>query len=186
MNTNENLPDENFTPASCQTNVIGSSSLFPDNFSGAEISDCGKYRWKLWRIWDDSKPKILWIMHNPSTADAEKDDPTIRRIINFSKSWGFGGLYVGNVCPYRSTNPKDLIGSPIEKLCPLENIKHTKEMKSKCSEFILAYGNVVIKGCEPTFFDEDWKVLKLTKDGNPCHPLYLKSDLKPLAFQNCR
>ena len=128
MNTNENLPDENFTPASCQTNVIGSSSLFPDNFSGAEISDCGKCRWQLWRIWDDSKPKILWIMHNPSTADAEKDDPTIRRIINFSKSWGFGGLYVGNVFPYRSTNPKDLIGIPFEKLCPLENIKHTKEM----------------------------------------------------------
>ena len=88
MTTNDKPAKNDFNPASCETHVIGSSSLFPDNFSGAEISDCGKYRWKLWRIWDDSKPKILWIMHNPSTADAEKDDPTIRRIINFSKSWG--------------------------------------------------------------------------------------------------
>ncbi len=46
--------------------------------SGAIISDDKKYRYQLWRIWDDSKPKILWIMLNPSTADESIDDPTIR------------------------------------------------------------------------------------------------------------
>ena len=186
MTTNEKMTKNDFNPASCETRVIGSSSLFPDNFSGAEISECGKYRWKLWRIWDDEKPKILWIMHNPSTADAENDDPTIRRIINFSKSWGFGGLYVGNIYPFRATNPNDLKPLSLIEACPIDNIQHVSEMRKKCTMTILAYGNPVLKIAGHICIDESFHYLKLTKDGNPCHPLYLKSDLKPLAFQNCR
>lgn len=47
-------------------------------------------------------------MLNPSTADAEIDDPTITRCIGFAKSWGFGGLMVGNLWAYRATDPKEL------------------------------------------------------------------------------
>ena len=60
------------------------------------FSACGRYRWSLSRAWDAdlSKPWIAFIMLNPSTADAEQDDPTIRRCVAFAKAWGFGGLSV--------------------------------------------------------------------------------------------
>ena len=75
---------------------------------GAIISKDKKHRYRLWRIWDDSLPKALFIMLNPSTADVMLDDPTIRRCIGFAKSWGYGGIYVGNIFSLRSSNPKDL------------------------------------------------------------------------------
>jgi hypothetical protein len=150
-----------------------------EDFKGAIISDCGKYRFQLWRIWDAAKPKILWIMHNPSTADDELDDPTIHRVITFSKSWGYGGIYVGNLFPYRATNPKELKNKPIEEIAPIENFKHIREMVRKCDFHILAYGNPVVPDTEPELFDVYWHYLKLTVSGNPHHPLYLKGDLQP-------
>lgn len=121
-------------------------------------------------------------MHNPSTADAEGDDPTIRRCIGFSRSWGFGGIYVGNIFPYRATDPKDLLGLPIFKLVPPCNIEHISEMAALCHLLILAYGNPVRKEYRPIFIDDTWHILKLTKQGNPCHPLYLKGELQPSPY----
>lgn len=146
---------------------------------GAIISECGKYRYQLWRIWDDTKPKVLFIMHNPSTADANEDDPTIRRCIGFAKRWGYGGIYVGNLFAFRATDPKDLLNKPFEEIAPIMNFKYTKELVAKCSLHILAYGNPIVGDATPEFFDDWWHYLKLTKTGNPCHPLYLKSDLIP-------
>ena len=149
---------------------------------GAIISNCEKYRFQLWRIWDDTKPLVLWIMHNPSTADGENDDPTIRRIINFSKDWGFGGIYVGNLFAYRAANPKELLNKDIEELSPIENFFHREEMIKKCSLHVLAFGNPIVKNTGIEMKTHQWKALKVTKNGNPSHPLYLKSNLKPIDF----
>lgn len=83
--------------------------------AGAEISDCGKYRWALWRFWDELKPVCVWVMLNPSTADAEEDDPTIRKCVGFSQRWGCGGIYVANIFSWRATDPKELkkVNDPI-------------------------------------------------------------------------
>ncbi len=51
----------------------------------ANISNDRQERFSLSRIWDLNKPKILFIMLNPSYADDEFDDPTIRRLIFFFK-----------------------------------------------------------------------------------------------------
>lgn len=75
--------------------------------SGAVISRCGRYRYRLWRRWADG-PQALWIMLNPSTADAAKDDPTIRRCVAFATSWGCGGIVVANLYAWRATSPEDL------------------------------------------------------------------------------
>lgn len=153
--------------------------------SGAIISPCESHRYSLWRIWDTEKPLVLWVMHNPSTADGIQDDPTIRRIINFSKDWGFGGIYVGNLFSYRATNPKELMNKPFEEICPSENFGHLEEMFVKCSLHILAFGNPIGKYKGRVIGNSNWYALKLTKSGNPCHPLYLKSDLKPFAIESC-
>lgn len=50
--------------------------------SGAVISDCGQYRYALSRGgWMGGKGTVLFVMLNPSTADASEDDPTIRRCV---------------------------------------------------------------------------------------------------------
>jgi hypothetical protein len=74
----------------------------------AIISTCGHYRYKLGRRWAEC-PTVLWIMLNPSTADASTDDATIRRCIKYSRALGFGALLVGNLYPLRATNPRKLI-----------------------------------------------------------------------------
>jgi hypothetical protein len=151
---------------------------------GAELSECGRYRFKLWRIWDQEKPKVLFIMHNPSTADANEDDPTIRRCIGFAKSWGYGGFYVGNISPYRATDPVIFKKSEEARAEVPANWSHYFEMIYLCQLHVVAYG--VPQVPVPKYMEQKgnpmWHCLKLTKDGHPCHPLYLPSSLKPIPF----
>ena len=74
----------------------------------AIISDCNKYRYELHREWDKDKGKVLFVMLNPSTADADNNDLTTIRCINFAKKWGYGGIKIGNIYPFRAKRPKDL------------------------------------------------------------------------------
>ncbi|TDQ12201.1 DUF1643 domain-containing protein [Pedobacter metabolipauper] len=160
--------------------------LFNSITKTAVISDCKKYRYELSRVWDDTKPKVLFIMHNPSTADANDDDPTIRRCIGFARKWGYGGIYVGNLIPYRCTDPKELLSIPFDVAIghPFSNTVHINKMADICSLHVLAYGNPAINICLLELFDDRWHYLKLTKAGNPGHPLYLKGDLTPKKLRS--
>ncbi len=71
----------------------------------ADISEDGRLRWTLTREWRRETGSALFVMLNPSTADAEKDDPTIRNIIDRAYNWGFGKLVVVNLFPIRSSSP---------------------------------------------------------------------------------
>lgn len=153
----------------------------------AVISQCGKYRYRLWREWDDSKPCVLFVMLNPSTADGEKDDPTIRRCIGYAKSWDFGSLYVGNLYAYRATNPKELL----QVVDPLgvDNQKHLDYMVSQSNLVIWAWGNgAIVAKLEDRVGSTTWNLndpahyLEMSKGGVPKHPLYLKKDLKPIRI----
>lgn len=150
--------------------------------SGALISDCGKYRYKLWRFWDSSKPKVLFIMLNPSTADANANDPTITRCIGFAKYWGYGGIMVGNLFAYRSTDPKQLLS--VENPVGDENQIHVSKMCEECQIVVCAWGNAPIFPYESFIGWDESKAhyLKLTKKGYPAHPLYLKADLEPKPY----
>ena len=83
--------------------------------SEAMLSVDRKYRYVLTRTWDETLSNIMFVGLNPSTADETTDDPTIRRCINFAKSWGYGGLYMVNLFAYRSTNPNNIriVDNPI-------------------------------------------------------------------------
>lgn len=73
----------------------------------AILSTDGIYRYHLTRRWDDG-PILSFVMLNPSTADADIDDPTIRRCSGFAKRDGFAGIAVGNVYAFRATKLADL------------------------------------------------------------------------------
>ena len=105
----------------------------------AVISPDGKYRYSLTRQWSD-KPLVAWVMLNPSTADDNADDPTIRRCIAFSINWGFGGLKVYNLFAYRSTN-KNVLLTVKDPVGP----DNDEFIKSACTfglKLILGWGNL--------------------------------------------
>ncbi|MBB4277058.1 DUF1643 domain-containing protein [Rhizobium mongolense] len=75
----------------------------------AVISECGRYRYELTRVWETGRPLLVTCMLNPSTADADNDDPTIRALIHFCKAWGYGGLLVVNLFAFRSSSPIEMM-----------------------------------------------------------------------------
>lgn len=75
----------------------------------ALISDDGRFRYWLARVWEPGLEPMVWIMLNPSTADADTDDATIRRCCGFAKRAGHGGILVVNLFAYRSTDPRELV-----------------------------------------------------------------------------
>jgi len=146
----------------------------------AIISEDGKYRYQLSRIWDEEKPKVLFIMLNPSTADADVDDPTIRRVVNFSKSWGYGGVFVGNLYAYRSTDPKGL--KHTEDPIGPENMSHIQSLVGLTDKIVYAWGN---NKKEPKWLCdlvETPYCIDISTKKIPKHPLYLKGDLQPKLY----
>ena len=146
----------------------------------AILSEDNLYRYQLSRIWDDAKPSILFIMLNPSTADAEVDDPTIRRVIQFARSWGYGAVYVANLYAFRSTDPKALkhADDPVGK----DNVSHITQLIGMVDKVVYAWGN---NKKEPSWLSEMVQTpycIDLSKNGIPKHPLYLKSELIPKVY----
>lgn len=74
----------------------------------AIISPCETYRYELTRIWGASLPLLSVVMVNPSTADASKNDATIRKVIEFAKRNGYGGIIVVNLFAFRATDVNEL------------------------------------------------------------------------------
>ena len=153
----------------------------------AVISGCNKYRYKLTRTWDEDKGKALFIMLNPSTADEKTDDLTTRRCINFAKKWGYGGIMIGNIYPFRAKRPKDLkkwLDNDFGVACSLwENQVHTGEMAEQADIIVCAWGCNYKDGI-PEWIEElgvPLYYLEMCKDGEtPKHPLgNLSKDLKP-------
>ena len=153
---------------------------------GVHLADGGKYRYKLRRKWDDNKPMVMFIMLNPSVANHLQDDPTVRRCVNFAKSWGYGGLFIGNLFPFVATNPKDL--EIAQNPHGLNNRDYIKEMMEQSDIVIIAWGNSKIADQSEKIFEGiDLKgklhYLELSKTGSPKHPLYLKKDTQPKKYE---
>lgn len=109
-----------------------------DNNTGAEFSACGKYRYKLWCIWDNTKPIAMCIGLNPSTANDDKDDATIRILKNTLFKLGYGGFYMTNLFAWISSQPDDLLTCED----PLgENDSKLEEVRALCNVTIVCWGN---------------------------------------------
>ena len=84
-------------------------ALYASSPNSAIFSDDRRYRYLLRRRVGESQRRVLFVMLNPSAADEEQDDPTIRRCIGFARNWGFGLLDVVNLFALMSTDPKALL-----------------------------------------------------------------------------
>lgn len=146
----------------------------------AVLSECRKYRFALWRIWDESKPYAMIIGLNLSTADETEDDPTVKRCIEFARSWGYGGLCMANLFAFRATMPTDMFtaSDPIG----VENDKWLIKLAKSAGVVVAAWGNngtYLSRSKEVIQLIPDLHCLKMNKTGEPAHPLYLKATLRP-------
>ncbi len=153
--------------------------------SGAEFSECRRYRYALWRRWDGSEinKQVMFIGLNPSTANEAKNDATIRRCIQFAEDWGYAGVIVTNVFGLCSTNPFGLkeVSDPIGP----DNDQILRDRQKEASLIVAVWGNhcplereqQVCKVINQTIY-----CLGTTKSGRPRHPLYLPKDTTLTKF----
>ena len=158
------------------------TTLWPSSAHGADFSSNRKHRFALWRAWDESKPEVMFIGLNPSTANEEKNDPTIRKVIKFAVNWGYGSVTMLNLFTYVTTYPEEL------KTCknPLLQADVTLISYARdADKIIFAWGN--FKEAQErakqviAMFPNAYCLVK-NKDGSPRHPLYVPGNTEPVPF----
>lgn len=149
------------------------------------------YRYSLTRDTGDllaaGRLRINWLMLNPSTADENVNDPTIRRCLAFSRAWGYREVVVTNLFAFRATDPGELL-TAADPVGP-DNDFHIADAAKRSDLVLCAWGNhgallaraqrvlAILRAvaCTP-------RCLRVTKTGQPEHPLYLPGDLTPLLL----
>lgn len=166
------------------------SGVYPGNLPvqrHARISDDGLYRYLLTRRWGHGKT-ATFVMLNPSTADAEVDDPTIRRCVGFAAALGCAALAVVNLYAWRATKPADLwrapdpVGEKADRYLTLL----ARAARAERAPLIAAWGanarpdRVAAVLALPGM--DRLTALGVTKDGAPRHPLYLPAAATPAPW----
>lgn len=155
----------------------------------AEVSPDGRYRYWLTRAWNcpgdlPNDRRVCWVMLNPSTADADLDDPTIRRCIGFSDAWGYRNLVVVNAFALRATDPKELARA--EDPWGPDNDLYIDYWTAASDLVVAAWGGSYPKrssmcvrhvgALQDRLRDAGARCLGKTAANDPKHPLYLKAD----------
>lgn len=170
----------------------GADGTTPDTMlRTARFSDDETYRYSLGRVWNvpaNQPPRgVCWVMLNPSTADHEKEDPTIKRCIMRSQDLGYDGLVICNLFALRSTDPKYLVGHP-DPVGP-DNDRTIEYWIHKCDLVIAAWGQSFPKEHD-VYVYRKMKALRevqamclgKTKSGHPKHPLYVAAATRLVAL----
>ena len=150
--------------------------------SAAIISSCKHYRYSLTRKWSN-EPSVLFVMLNPSWADAVDNDRTVNRCIAFAKSWGFGSIAVGNLFAFRTPSPAEMMATndPIGD----ENDDWLSRLQTSADLTVAAWGNGGLfrgRGRAVSRLLIKPHALRITKLGEPSHPLYIRSDTQPSVW----
>jgi hypothetical protein len=159
---------------------------------GAHISDCGFYRYRLWREWDRSRPTLTFLMLNPSTADHITDDATITRCMARAIIGKYGRLEVANLFPLRATDPAELLTHP-DPLGPRNTADGAVlDAIDRAHIVICAWGAHSAGGPRAAELMHIFRItgmrnklyhLGLNKDGSPKHPLYIAASTRPKPFE---
>ena len=166
-----------------------------DAGSDAVLSACGRHRWWLQRRWDSAGPRLLFIGLNPSRADGQRDDPTLRRLVGFAQAWGYGGLEVLNLFSRITASPVVLRRSQ-EPVVACNDVWLAQRVAGLGPQDAvwLGWGNggrwrqrdravlELLERCLPQ--GTPLLVLALTASGQPRHPLYAAAAAQPLRLQH--
>lgn len=153
-------------------------------YSVAVFSKDDKYRFYLRRVWDKNLPRITYVMLNPSTADAFKNDPTVARCQERAIKLGYGSFVVVNIFAFRSTQPNVLTLPNIEPIGEGNDewILFAAKESSKVMLGWGRHGKFNSRGDIVTSLLEDAGVelwcLGQNKDQTPIHPLYQPYELE--------
>jgi hypothetical protein len=156
---------------------------------GAREDRTGRYRLLLWRAWAGGEGCVVFVMLNPSTADARRDDPTVRRCMGFARAWGFGRLEVVNLFALRATDPTALrrARKPIGR----GNDRAIVDAVRRGDVVVAAWGvHGALGGRDAAvralLADRPLHCLGVTRGGHPRHPLYLRAGSRPVPFVTAR
>ncbi|MBT3271062.1 DUF1643 domain-containing protein [Candidatus Poribacteria bacterium] len=158
---------------------------------GAAVFDeTGAYRYRLSRTRSDGAGVVTFVMLNPSTADAEVNDPTIRRCIGFAWDWGHRDLIVVNLFAYRATAPRDL-RLATDPVGPA-NDEHLLAAVCEADVVVAAWGvHGAMLGRDRDVMGllegrASLQCLGVTKAGHPRHPLYMPKRSMPAPYAATR
>ena len=159
-----------------------------DSIPMEEEAEGRRYRYWLHReLAAEGKDGLVFVLLNPSTADALEDDPTIRRCVGFGKRWGFRELTVVNLFALRATSPAVLrqhgaaaIGSRNDDaLRWARNAPRTRTVVAGWGN----HGMHLERDLAAMAIVRPLMALRTTKLGCPAHPLYLPSSAELLPYE---
>lgn len=163
---------------------------------GACFSDDEMYRYRLWRTWDASLPRLLWVLLNPSTADGETNDATVRACIGFTcewqrrlSGWQYGGIEIVNLFAFRSTS-RSALRMAVAPIGP-DNDRYIVEAAQRAPRVVVAWGehgSYRQRVREVCALLKEYAPLPLyclgkNSDGSPRHPLYVPYSTDPIPYQ---
>lgn len=147
------------------------------------------HRYWLIRDWKPGERRCMWIGLNPSTADENRLDPTLRRIYDYSETWGYTGFVMTNLFAFRATIPRVMLLNP-EPVGP-DNDRHILEIADEVDKIMCVWGTdgvhrnrsqeVVDMLTDAGHFSK-LHALAMTKGGEPGHPLYLRKNALPFPY----
>jgi len=153
--------------------------------AGAVFSKCRRWRYLLWRRWDEARPAANFLMLNPSTADELRLDPSCTRARLYAERWGYGALIVTNLFGWRATDPEEMKAAtdPVGR----GNDRAILAAAREAAILVCAWGNHgahrrrsgevrELLGKTPLHF------LRMNANGEPAHPLYLPGSLAPTRW----
>jgi hypothetical protein len=125
----------------------------------------------------------MFIGLNPSTANEDKDDPTIRRVVGMARGWGFGSVYMTNLFSFVTAYPSELERC-IESFGEVD--AHLRQTAKKCNKVVFAWGSFETFGRDKQVIAmfPHAMALQINKNGSPKHPLYCKKDSQLIKFKH--
>lgn len=165
---------------------------FAEIGSSAVISADGRYRYRLDRWWASDSvhgtTRMPFLMLNPSTADADDDDPTIRRCARFARRDGHSGITVVNLLAFRSTDP-DQLATVDDPIGP-DNVLTVVRVAETAGYIVAAWGaHPAARDAWRSYLQAFTKLgipvmcLGVTRDGYPRHPLYVRGDQPIVSYR---